>query len=118
MGRVGRRDSSTPRTRGRRAHRASARWDGHRLPTRSASTRLGHGGRRRPAQACRPPDGTGTQSRCSPCARRAAFTAPELLAAHRPLDQVVDRAFGATRQLDSNEERLEILFARYQEMTT
>ena len=42
---------------------------------------------------------------------------PELLKAHAALDKVVDKAFGATRVLKSNEERQAILFERYAEMT-
>lgn len=40
-----------------------------------------------------------------------------LLKAHAALDKVVDRAFGATTTLRSNEERLQVLFRRYAEMT-
>ena len=43
--------------------------------------------------------------------------APSLLKAHRALDHAVDRAFGARKALETNEERLAILFKRYQEMT-
>jgi hypothetical protein len=43
--------------------------------------------------------------------------APELLKAHAALDRVVDRAFGAKVPLRSNEERLQILFERYAELT-
>ena len=43
--------------------------------------------------------------------------APSLLKAHRVLDRVVDRAFGARKALETNEQRLTILFKRYQEMT-
>jgi len=43
--------------------------------------------------------------------------APNLLKAHRALDRLVDRAFGARKALETNEERLAILFKRYQEMT-
>ena len=43
--------------------------------------------------------------------------APSLLKAHRTLDRVVDRAFGARKALETNEQRLAILFKRYQEMT-
>ena len=43
--------------------------------------------------------------------------APSLLKAHRALDRVVDRAFGAKKPLETNEERLALLFKRYQEMT-
>lgn len=42
---------------------------------------------------------------------------PALLRAHDALDRVVDKAFGATRALRSNEERQAILFERYQELT-
>lgn len=43
--------------------------------------------------------------------------APELLKAHAALDKFVDKAFGATRILKSNEERQAVLFERYQELT-
>lgn len=43
--------------------------------------------------------------------------APSLLKAHRVLDRAVDRAFGAKKPLETNEERLALLFKRYQEMT-
>ena len=43
--------------------------------------------------------------------------APSLLKAHRVLDRAVDRAFGARKALETNEERLALLFKRYQEMT-
>lgn len=43
---------------------------------------------------------------------------PELLKAHRNLDRVVDKAFGATKALENNEERLQVLFKRYQEMSS
>ena len=42
---------------------------------------------------------------------------PSLLKAHRALDRAVDRAFGARKALETNEQRLAILFKRYQEMT-
>lgn len=42
---------------------------------------------------------------------------PALLKAHAALDRVVDRAFGAPRPLATNEQRLEILFKRYAELT-
>lgn len=42
---------------------------------------------------------------------------PELLKAHAALDKVVDQAFGATRKLTSEEQRLELLFKNYQELT-
>lgn len=40
--------------------------------------------------------------------------APELLAAHKQLDRVVDRAFGASKLITSEKVRLELLFANYQ----
>lgn len=43
--------------------------------------------------------------------------APSLLKAHRVLDRAVDRAFGAKKPLETNDERLALLFRRYQEMT-
>lgn len=43
--------------------------------------------------------------------------APSLLKAHRALDRAVDRAFGAKKPLETNEERLAFLFKRHQEMT-
>ena len=43
--------------------------------------------------------------------------APSLLKAHRVLDRAVDRAFGAKKPLETNEERLALLFKRYQEIT-
>ena len=43
--------------------------------------------------------------------------APSLLKAHRVLDRAADRAFGAKKALETNEERLALLFKRYQEMT-
>ena len=42
---------------------------------------------------------------------------PELVKAHDALDLVVDRAFGADHPLTTERERLEILFARYEEIT-
>ena len=42
---------------------------------------------------------------------------PSLLKSHRALDRAVDRAFGARKALETNEQRLTILFKRYQEMT-
>ena len=42
---------------------------------------------------------------------------PSLLKAHRALDRVVDRAFGARKVLETNEQQLAILFKRYEEMT-
>ena len=44
--------------------------------------------------------------------------APELLKAHRALDAAVDRAFGAKRTCQSEQERQEVLFARYAEATS
>jgi hypothetical protein len=41
----------------------------------------------------------------------------DLLKAHAALDRVVDRAFGAAKTCETNEQRLEILFARYAELT-
>ena len=43
--------------------------------------------------------------------------APELLKAHATLDKVVDQAFGATRKLTTEAQRLELLFKNYQELT-
>lgn len=42
---------------------------------------------------------------------------PALVAAHNTLDRYVDKAFGATRALATNEERQVVLLQRYQEMT-
>lgn len=42
---------------------------------------------------------------------------PELLKAHAALDKVVDQAFGAPRRLNTEAQRLELLFKRYQELT-
>jgi len=42
---------------------------------------------------------------------------PELRKAHENLDRAVDKAFGATRKLTSEAQRLELLFKRYQELT-
>lgn len=42
---------------------------------------------------------------------------PELLKAHAALDRVVDKAFGAKRALSTDEQRLELLFKRYVELT-
>ena len=41
----------------------------------------------------------------------------ELRSAHEALDTLVDQAFGATLPCANNEERLQILFTRYQELT-
>jgi len=43
---------------------------------------------------------------------------PALIAAHDALDGVVDRAFGATRTLRTERERLEVLFAAYGKLTS
>lgn len=43
--------------------------------------------------------------------------APSPFKAHRVLDRAVDRAFGAKKPLETNEERLALLFKHYQEMT-
>lgn len=43
--------------------------------------------------------------------------APELLKAHADLDRVVDKAFGIRKTLHTEEERQEVLFKRYAEMT-
>lgn len=42
---------------------------------------------------------------------------PELLKAHAALDKVVDQAFGAAGTLRSDEDRLQVLFERYAEIT-
>lgn len=42
---------------------------------------------------------------------------PSLLKAHDKLDRVIDKAFGSERKLTTERQRLEILFARYSEMT-
>lgn len=42
---------------------------------------------------------------------------PELIKAHTVLDKFVDKAFGATRALKSNEERQAVLFERYIELS-
>ncbi|MDO5722590.1 MAG: class I SAM-dependent DNA methyltransferase, partial [Actinomycetaceae bacterium] len=42
---------------------------------------------------------------------------PELVAAHEALDVVVDKAFGAKQPCSSDEERLSILFKRYEELS-
>lgn len=42
---------------------------------------------------------------------------PELLKAHRALDAVVDKAFGAKRPCRSEQGRQEVLFTRYAELT-
>ena len=43
--------------------------------------------------------------------------APELLKAHRALDAVVDKVFGAQRTCRREQERQKMLFARYAELT-
>lgn len=43
---------------------------------------------------------------------------PALVKAHDKLDRLVDKAFGADRKLTTERQRLEILFARYAEMTS
>lgn len=43
--------------------------------------------------------------------------APELVRAHDAIDRVLDRVMGASRKLTSEESRLELLFARYAELT-
>jgi hypothetical protein len=43
---------------------------------------------------------------------------PKLTKAHDALDLVVDKAFGADHPLTTERERLELLFAHYEEMTT
>lgn len=43
--------------------------------------------------------------------------APTLLKAHNALDRVVDKAFGARKSLHTEEERQEVLFKRYAELT-
>lgn len=40
-----------------------------------------------------------------------------LVRAHDALDREVDRAFGASRRLNNERQRLELLFARYAELT-
>lgn len=42
---------------------------------------------------------------------------PALVKAHDALDREVDRAFGASRKLSNERQRLELLFARYVELT-
>jgi hypothetical protein len=41
----------------------------------------------------------------------------ELLKAHAALDRLVDKAFGAPRKLATEEQRLELLFSNYAELT-
>ena len=45
------------------------------------------------------------------------FMPQDLRKAHESLDKVVDVAFGAAKPCKSNDERLQILFDRYAEMT-
>lgn len=42
--------------------------------------------------------------------------APELVKAHDALDREVDKAFGASRKLTSERQRLELLFSNYQRL--
>ena len=42
---------------------------------------------------------------------------PALVRAHDALDREVDRAFGASRKLSNERQRLELLFRAYSEMT-
>lgn len=42
---------------------------------------------------------------------------PDLIKAHEQLDRLVDKAFGAEKPCQTDEERLTILFARYKELT-
>lgn len=43
---------------------------------------------------------------------------PTLLKAHDKLDRAVDKAFGASRKLNTEEQRLEVLFRNYQDLTS
>lgn len=43
--------------------------------------------------------------------------APELVKAHEALDREVDKAFGASRKLTNERQRLELLFSNYQRLT-
>ena len=43
--------------------------------------------------------------------------APELVKAHDALDREVDKAFGASRKLSNDRQRLELLFSNYQRLT-
>lgn len=43
--------------------------------------------------------------------------APELVKAHDALDREVDKAFGASRKLTNERQRLELLFSNYQRLT-
>ncbi len=42
---------------------------------------------------------------------------PVLVSAHRALDRVIDKAFGARRLLDTEADRQRVLFQRYEELT-
>lgn len=42
---------------------------------------------------------------------------PTLLKAHDTLDRAMDKALGATKKLSTEEQRLEILFRNYQDLT-
>jgi len=42
---------------------------------------------------------------------------PELVAAHAALDVLVDRAFGAKANCETERERQQVLFNRYEELT-
>ena len=41
---------------------------------------------------------------------------PELLKSHTSLDKVVDQAFGATRKITTDAQRLELLFKNFQDL--
>lgn len=43
---------------------------------------------------------------------------PTLLKAHDKLDRAVDKAFGAPRKLNTEEQRLEVLFRNYKDLTS
>ena len=42
---------------------------------------------------------------------------PELVKAHNALDRVVDKAFGAPRKLTTEQQRQELLFSNYVQLT-
>lgn len=42
---------------------------------------------------------------------------PELVKAHRALDRVVDKAFGARKAMHTMEDRQAVLFQRYAELS-
>lgn len=42
---------------------------------------------------------------------------PELVKAHNALDRVVDKAFGASRKLTTEQQRQELLFSNYVQLT-